>query len=105
MLVLQLVLFIIYDQMSTSGSPAPNRKRGPDETGNYVPNENSQEGWADTPGSSRVRLVESTSTHILERVWFFPWTPDLPNADCSQEWSRNNAVNVSIDDVLLGSIS
>lgn len=68
--------------MSTSGSTGPSRKRNSDQVGNYVSNENPQEGWVGTPGSSRVRVVESTSTHILERVWFFLLTLDLANADC-----------------------
>lgn len=67
--------------MSTSGSPSPIRKRVFDEAANYVPNENPQEGWAGAPGSSRVRLVESASTHILERVRLSVLTLDLPNAD------------------------
>lgn len=54
--------------MSTSGLPTPSRKRDSAQASDYVPNENPQEGWAGTPGSSRVRLVESTSTDILERV-------------------------------------
>ena len=62
--------------MSTPGPPASGRKRDSSQAGDYVPNQNPQEGWTGPPGSSRVRIVASTSTDTLERVGFFAFTFD-----------------------------
>lgn len=51
-----------------STSPTSGRKRDLTETGGYVSNANPEEGWKDAPGTARVRLMESSSTDMLESV-------------------------------------